>query len=391
MPQANQRIGEYVLLQPIGRGAFGEVWLAGHHAWSDRQVAIKFPVDVSIVRALEKEAKLVARLSHPGITRAINFDPYADPPYLVVEYVPGSSLRKLISAGPLRLEDALAILRQVLSALGHAHARGVVHRDVKPENILIHRKAREVGFDHAGVVKLTDFGMGVAETRGNASQSMQFSVLSQAGGKELAGTLAYMAPEQREYMQADARSDLWACGVILFEMLVGRRPEGIEYPSHSQSDVPEWIDSVYARACGPLRHRYANAEEFLADLAPPAVLPMSSGVAASAHGGAYYVDASQSTMMHGSPETTPSAPAQPPPIRPIDQLGAAVLAAPVRRKRYLSNKTVDVLLKVGSAVAVLLATLFAITLIREVKRGAAEEPSQYYGSPETTTDSEASN
>src|SRR5437588_11770438 len=164
MPTPNQRISEYVLVEKIGGGSFGEVWKAHHHVWIDQLVAIKIPTDGQYVRNLQREGAAIHGLVHPNIVRASGFDPYADPPYLTMEYVPGTSLRPLIQLRKLTSIDAVAIMRQVLAGLDFAHKHGVVHRDVKPENILVHERALKDGFATEGVVKVTDFGLGRAAT-----------------------------------------------------------------------------------------------------------------------------------------------------------------------------------------------------------------------------------
>src|SRR5690348_821914 len=169
MPTPNQRISEYVLVEKIGGGTFGEVWKAYHHVWTDQLVAIKIPTDYQYLRNLQREGIAIHGLHHPNIVRAIGFDPYADPPYLTMEYVPGTSLRALISRGKLEAKDAVAIMKQVLSGLAHAQEKGVVHRDVKPENILIHENAFGDGYHSEGAVKVTDFGLGKAATGGAGS------------------------------------------------------------------------------------------------------------------------------------------------------------------------------------------------------------------------------
>src|SRR5437773_1094766 len=161
MPSANQRISEYLLDARIGAGTFGEVWRARHHVWHDQLVAIKIPTDPQYVRNLQREGVAIHGLIHPNIVRAMGFDPYADPPYLVMEYIPGKSLRevlrerKMLSPG-----DAVAVMKQVLAGLAYAHKNNVLHRDLKPENILIHERAFSDGFAADGVVKVTDFGLG---------------------------------------------------------------------------------------------------------------------------------------------------------------------------------------------------------------------------------------
>ena len=146
MPSPNQRVGEYVLQDRIAAGTFGEVWKAHHHVWTDQLVAAKIPTDPQYLRNLQREGVAIHGLTHPNIVRALGFDPYADPPYLTMEYVPGTSLRPLIANRKLDPADAVAVLRQVLAGLGHAHKTGLVHRDVKPENILVHERAFRDGF-----------------------------------------------------------------------------------------------------------------------------------------------------------------------------------------------------------------------------------------------------
>src|ERR1700760_407557 len=112
MPTTNQRISEYVLDSRLGAGTFGEVWRAHHHVWVDQLVAIKIPTDAQYVRSLQHEGTAIHGLVHPNIVRAIGFDPYGDPPYLVMEYVPGTNLRWLIKNKRPDAAGAVAILRQ---------------------------------------------------------------------------------------------------------------------------------------------------------------------------------------------------------------------------------------------------------------------------------------
>src|SRR3954468_16332506 len=115
MPTSGQRIGEYLLDEKIGGGTFGEVWRAHHHVWADQLVAIKIPTDPQYLRELQREGVAVHALVHPKIVRALGFDPYADPPYLTMEYIPGTSLRPLVSGKSLSAADAVAVMRQVLA------------------------------------------------------------------------------------------------------------------------------------------------------------------------------------------------------------------------------------------------------------------------------------
>lgn len=275
MVQPQQRIGEYVLQERIGGGAFGEVWRAHHHVWTDQLVAIKFPADPQYLRDLQREGVALHGLVHPNIVRAIGFDPYSPVPYLTMEYVPGTSLRPLIPNRSVSIADAVAILKQVLTGLKFAHEHGVVHRDIKPENVLVHERAWKEGFGVEGVVKLTDFGLGRADGRASGDSIAFSASLSGPTGRQIAGTLDYMAPEQRQGDGGDARADLYACGVVLYELLTGQRPAGTEVPSDRNRSVPAALDNVFRRSYARLDKRFASADEFLSalSLASPAAGP----------------------------------------------------------------------------------------------------------------------
>ena len=276
MAATNQRVGEYILQDRINAGTFGEVWKAHHHVWTDQIVAIKIPTDSQYIRNLQREGVAIHGLVHPNIVRAIGFDPYAETPYLAMEYVPGMSLRPLIQARSLTVPDAVAIMRQVLAGLAYAHGANVIHRDIKPENILIHSRAMNDGYAAEGVVKVTDFGLGKA-TANTAVGSIAYSQsMDSAAAKEIAGTLDYMAPEQRSGAAIDPRSDLYACGVMLFEMLTGERPAGTELPSDLNNAVPKSLDEAFRKSYTRLDKRFASADDFAKALAPAGPPPLPS-------------------------------------------------------------------------------------------------------------------
>jgi len=278
MPTPNQRISEYILDEKLGGGSFGEVWRARHHVWHDQLVAIKIPTNPQFVRELQREGVAIHGLTHPNIVRAIGFDPYADPPYLTMEYVPGSSLRPLISKKSVKIDDAVAIMRHVLQGLSHAHQTGLVHRDIKPENILVHERALTDGFAVNGVVKVTDFGLGKAATT-TAAGSIAYSMsMNDPNAKEIAGTLDYMSPEQRAGGDVDARADIYACGVVLYELLTGERPAGTELPSDLNKSVPKHLDEAFKRSYARLEKRFSSATEFLDALGKPSAPPPLPGV-----------------------------------------------------------------------------------------------------------------
>jgi serine/threonine-protein kinase len=278
MPTPNQRISEYVLEEKIGGGTFGEVWRAHHHVWTDQYVAMKIPTDSQYVRNLQREGVAIHGLVHPNIVRAMGFDPYADPPYLSMEYVPGTSLRPLIQSRTLKHQDAVAIMRQVLAGLGHAHGHGVIHRDVKPENILVHERAQRDGYNGEGVVKVTDFGLGRAATQTAVGSIMYSTDVSASSAGHIAGTLDYMAPEQRSGAEVDARADLYACGVMLYELLTGERPAGTELPSEINPQIPKYLDEVFRKSYARLDKRYTTAEEFQRALSLAVPPPIKAGV-----------------------------------------------------------------------------------------------------------------
>ncbi|HTL28131.1 MAG TPA: serine/threonine-protein kinase, partial [Tepidisphaeraceae bacterium] len=279
MANTGQRIGEYILDTKVGGGAFGEVWRAHHHVWVDQLVAIKIPTDPQYVRNLQREGAAIHGLVHPNIARALGFDPYADPAYLTMEYVPGTSLRPLIKPKSLAVNDSLAILRQVLAGLSHAHKSGIIHRDMKPENILIHDHAKTDGYASPGMVKVTDFGLGKVANQMAANSIAYSQSIHDGAARELAGTIDYMAPEVRGGGEAEPRSDLYACGVILYEMLTGERPAGTEVPSDLDSSIPKYLDDVFRRAYSRLEKRFTSADEFanaLHVVPPPIIAPKPS-------------------------------------------------------------------------------------------------------------------
>jgi serine/threonine protein kinase len=265
-----QRVGEFVLERRLGTGASGEMWLAHHHAWADRRVAVKVPTDDAYLRALQSGGRRVHLLDHPGIAAAVAFDPFGQPPYLATEYVPGQSLRALIDRGPLSVADALSVLRRVLLALEHAHGRGLVHGGLKPENVLIDERIAGDGLDRPGAVKLTDFGPGDFADASSSDGSIALSTsLHGERAAQWAANLEYASPEQRRGEVVDGRADLYACGVLFYEMLTASRPVGVELPSEIRPDVPAECDAIFRRAYARLERRFESARQFLNMLATP--------------------------------------------------------------------------------------------------------------------------
>lgn len=188
----------------------------------DRPVAIKVLTEFNageyqFRERFRRESAILSRLQHPHVVQVIDRGEFEERPYLVMEYVEGRTLRELLATGPLAASEAIRYSRAVLAALGHAHRAGIVHRDVKPENVLV---------ADPDVVKVSDFGLsrflGLDESTRLTHISMRL------------GTYEYMSPEQRESArEADARSDLYSAGVLLYEMLTGEVPIG-RFPTPSQ-------------------------------------------------------------------------------------------------------------------------------------------------------------
>jgi serine/threonine protein kinase len=281
---AGQRVSEYLLDECVGSGAFGEVWRAHHHIWTDQIVAVKIPTNERYVRQLQTEGVAIHSVVHPNVVRPIGLDPFARPPYLIMEFVDGESLRSLIDqhADGLPIRAAVEILRGIIQALSAAHACGVIHGDVKPANILVEMHD---GIDElsAEMVKVTDFGL-LRTDKSFVDEMIQSVSLLTDEAARLAGTLAYMSPEQREGRPIDARSDLFSCGIVLFEMLSGQRPQGGDLPSQLRSEVPVWLDQVFSRCYTHYDRRYASAEEVLEAIdtntqpaMPPPIPPSAPG------------------------------------------------------------------------------------------------------------------
>lgn len=256
--QVGDRINNYLLEEQVGMGTFGQVWRARHHVFNER-VAIKIPTDSRYVRHLQQEGMAIHGLSHPNIVRAIDLDPYADPPYLIMEYVDGLSLKQHIErhGGGLPIDPAVAILYGVLTALDAAHQANVIHRDIKPANILI-AGGPDLEPMLPSRVKVTDFGLGRRpEGAGSILQSGSLA----AEARRVVGTLAYMSPEQRDGAPLDARSDLYSLGIVLHEMLTGVLPQGSDLPSSIRADVPRWLDRLFERCYTGRDRRFASAAQ----------------------------------------------------------------------------------------------------------------------------------
>jgi serine/threonine protein kinase len=212
------RLGPFEILAPLGAGGMGEVYRA-RDTRLDRPVAIKLlPSDLlnapgRRVERFRREARAIARITHQHICTLYDVGEDGPAIFLVMELVDGVTLATRLADGPLPLALALRVAIQIAEALDHAHRHGVVHRDLKPSNVMLTRDS----------VKLLDFGLATLTERDEeAPIDTTVSELTEVGS--IAGTAPYMAPEQIEGRDVDGRTDIFALGVVLFEMISGRRP-----------------------------------------------------------------------------------------------------------------------------------------------------------------------
>src|SRR6185436_1036497 len=235
------RFGSYEIVSQLGVGGMGEVYRA-RDTQLKRDVAIKIlPSDVTAdadrLARFQREAEVLASLNHTNIAQVFGIAEADGVRGIVMELAEGETLAHLISGGPLPLDEALGIARQVADALEMAHDRGIVHRDLKPANITVAED---------GMVKVLDFGLAKAlnPVPDATSNAATFSSPAMTRAGIILGTAAYMSPEQARGRSVDARTDIWAFGCVLFEMITGRRP----FDGETVTDIlgaivhkePEW-------------------------------------------------------------------------------------------------------------------------------------------------------
>ncbi len=211
------QVGKYRLVAPLGSGGMGGVWEVDDDTGA--RFALKSPASLMTpspesMKRFAREANALRVLEHPNLVSAVDVFTDAGFLFLVMERVVGVTLGKAIDAGPLDPRRALVIARQILEGVGHAHANGFVHRDLKPDNIMLVEMG---GWERA---KILDFG--IVKLIGEAEAAMGGNELTTAGF--VVGTAAYMSPEQAIGANVDGRADLYAVGTMLFEMLTGRVP-----------------------------------------------------------------------------------------------------------------------------------------------------------------------
>lgn len=262
------RIGErYEILKSIGDGGMSKVYLA-HDVILNRDVAIKilnydFANEEELKRRFQREALSATSLTHPHIVDIFDVGEEGELLYLVMEYVEGQTLKKFIQTnGPLAPKQALPIMRQLVSAISNAHHNGIVHRDIKPQNILM---------DAEGNLKITDFGI-----------AMALSATAHTKTNSVIGTVHYLSPEQARGGMATKKSDIYSLGIVFYELLTGELPFSAETAvaialKHLQEEtpsvrelfpsIPQSVENIILKATTKdAAHRYRSADEMYDDL-----------------------------------------------------------------------------------------------------------------------------
>src|SRR3984893_8743659 len=230
-PPVPRGIGKYIVKGELGRGGMGAVYLAEQPGLG-REVAIKELIQSAIadpvaLKRFMQEAQVMARTSHPHLLKVHDLEQIGDANYIVLEFVRGKSLRDLVNKGTLPLPQTFAVMHGVLSALDYAHRRSIVHRDMKPENVLLSEE---------GDVKVADFGIArLTDDSGAGSTATKTGTT--------VGTPQYMSPEQVASSKVDGRSDLYSAGIMFYELVVGQAPF-----TASDADAPFTLMAKHVQA-----------------------------------------------------------------------------------------------------------------------------------------------
>jgi serine/threonine-protein kinase len=272
------KLGRYEIRSQIGAGGMGEVFLA-LDTELDRTVAIKIlpealATDQQRLQRFVQEAKAASALNHPHILTIYEIGATGASRFIATEFIDGETLRQRINAG-LKLVDILEFSIQICSALGAAHAAGIMHRDIKPENVMVRRD---------GYIKVLDFGLAkLTDPKGSITDTeAPTRAMVNTGAGTVMGTANYMSPEQAKGTTADARTDLWSLGAVLYEMITGHVPFPGETPTESISlilqkapapmtrythDIPAELERIVTKALTKDREeRYQTAKDLLIDL-----------------------------------------------------------------------------------------------------------------------------
>src|SRR5437660_7033396 len=273
----SQQLSHYRIIEKLGAGGMGDVFLA-QDLTLDRRVAIKILPAKSIENAqakrrLFREAKAAATLDHPNICTIHEVNEEADSPFIVMQYIDGMTLWTKVTNNPLAPSEVVNIGIQAAEALAEAHSRGVIHRDIKPQNVIITPR---------GQVKILDFGLARVTPTEQTTDPEGKTVTQLTDEGYIVGTVDYMSPEQLKGQPVDARSDLFSLGVMLYECAAGRPPftgnSKIEIssnvlqseprkPSELNPGIPQGLERIILKAMAKeAGDRYQTADEVLHDL-----------------------------------------------------------------------------------------------------------------------------
>jgi len=289
-------ISHYEILEKLGEGGMGEVYLVEDTHFC-RPLALKIlPRDLrnvpDQVHRFTREARACASLRHPNIASIYDYGQSEGTDYVVMEFVGRQTLRQRLKEGPISVQVALEIALQIASALSYVHCDGILHRDLKPDNIMLVSEANE------GVtVKLIDFGLGKVIAEPSLPRtSIESAAMHTTQTGTVMGSPGYMSPEQVRGQELDARTDVWSLGVILYEMVAGHRPfdsetSGDEFasilllqpkPITHLVDLPRGLKDLLSRSLSKDRDvRYGSAYEFEEDLKKITISLMLSGEASA--------------------------------------------------------------------------------------------------------------
>lgn len=383
----NQQIGPYSLIRKLGKGAFGEVWLAEKRSqFFAKKVAIKLPHDDQInFDAISQEATLWEQASgHPNVLPIIDADIYDDQIVIVSEYAEGGSLDdRLKFEGGLSVEQALEITVGILNGLEYLHDKRIIHRDIKPQNVLL----------QGNIPRLADFGI---------SRAMQSTIVSAA----IAGTDAYMSPESFDGKR-NARTDIWSVGVVLYQLLNGNLPFPQSHPSERMfailtkeyEPLPDRLPSVLHRIVGEAlakdpADRYQTAREMGDDLKKVLVAIKHPTRVATEVLGNRPIAAIATELLNNTPPERPvpgttqfSIPVEPV-IEPVDAARGFRTPTPEfnflnshsETDRRASSRQVKIFARVALAIALVFLTGFGIFVLRRLGTFASS-PNRVDGEP----------
>jgi eukaryotic-like serine/threonine-protein kinase len=351
------RLGRYEIRSKIGEGGMGEVYL-GQDTKLDRKVALKIlPTELAAnqdrMRRFVQEAKAASALNHPNIITIYEIDETDSGHFIATEFIDGGTLRERMLTSPWNPDQTLDVAVQIASALAAAHAAGIIHRDVKPENVMVR---------HDGIVKVLDFGLAKL-TAPLSVDAVDFEAPTRAQVKTdpgvLMGTAVYMSPEQARGLPVDARTDVFSLGIVLYEMVTGRLPfdgsnrneimasilsdKEPQPLARYSSDAPTELGRIVSKALRKNRdERYQSLKEMLLDLQSlKQELEFEKKI-----------ERSMPTKSEGSTAATKSA--------------ETAITAEIRRPRFLSNRAFIV-----SAVVLVLVVAVALTYWLVAHRSAA--------------------